>query len=99
MLAAGIAQSIWGGRGLLAVAAVSGLADVDALTLSVANMPSVTAMGVAAVLVCVGVNSIAKCVYAWVEGGARLGLLLLGFNAAAMAVAVAAWSLVPAVRL
>lgn len=96
MLAAGIAQSIWGSSGLMAVAAISGLADVDALTLSVANMGPVSALGVAAVLLCVGVNSLAKCAYAWIEGGARLGLVLVALNTAAMGVAVAAWRLLPA---
>ncbi|WP_395687324.1 MgtC/SapB family protein [Aestuariivirga sp.] len=96
MLAAGIAQSFWGNAGLIAVAAISGLADVDALTLSVANMGPVTALGVVAVLLCVAVNTLAKCAYAWIEGGTRLGLALLGLNVAAMGVAAMAWMLMPA---
>jgi uncharacterized membrane protein (DUF4010 family) len=95
MLAAGIARSVYGDSGLLAVAAISGLADVDALTLSVAGMGPATAAGVLAVLVTIGVNSIAKSAYAWVAGGARLGLMLLGLNLAAMAVAVATYLLLP----
>lgn len=95
MLAAGIAQSIWGGSGLLAVAAISGLADVDALTLSVANMGPATATGVIAVLTAIGVNSVAKSIYAWAAGGAAIGLILLGINLAAIAVAVAAHVLLP----
>jgi uncharacterized membrane protein (DUF4010 family) len=95
MLAAAMAQSAFGRSGLMAVAAISGLADVDALTLSVANMGPVSATGVAAVLLTIGVNNAAKSAYAWMAGGARLGLLLLGLNMAAMAVAVAAWWLLP----
>ncbi len=95
MLAAGIAQSVWGSSGLMAVAAISGLADVDALTLSVAGMGPATASGVAAVLLTIVVNNLAKSAYGWVAGGARLGLLLLGFNLAAMLVAVAAYLLLP----
>ena len=95
MLAAGIAQSIWGSSGLMAVAAISGLADVDALTLSVAGMGPASTAGVAAVLLCIAVNNVAKAVYAWIAGGAKLGLSLFGFTLAAMAVAVAAWLLVP----
>lgn len=95
MLAAGIARSVYGNSGLLAVAAISGLADVDALTLSVAGMGPVTTAGVAAVLLCIGVNTIAKSAYAWVAGGARLGAMLLGLHLAAMAVAVAVYLLLP----
>ena len=68
MLAAGIANSLWGSGGLMAVAAISGLADVDAMTLSVANMGPATAAGVAAILVTIGVNTIAKSIYAWIAG-------------------------------
>ena len=95
MLAAGIANSLWGSGGLMAVAAISGLADVDAMTLSVANMGPATAAGVAAVLVTIGVNTVAKSIYAWLAGGWRIGLLLLGLNLASMAVAVASYLLLP----
>lgn len=99
MLAAGIAQSVWGNSGLLAVAAISGLADVDAITLSVANMGPATATGAAAVLVAVGVNNAAKAIYAWVTGGAKLGVILLGLNLAAMAVAAVSYVLLPSLKL
>lgn len=95
MLAAGIAKSAFGNSGLMVVAAVSGLADVDAMTLSIANMGPATSAGVAAILLCVGVNSVAKSIYAGIAGGMRIGLLLFVLNMAAMAVAVASWLLVP----
>jgi len=99
MLAAGIAQSVWGNGGLMAVAAISGLADVDAMTLSVANMGPATMTGIAAVLLTIGVNNAAKSIYGWVAGGTKLGLILLSLNMAAMAVAVAAWWFLPTVPL
>ncbi|WP_374332418.1 MgtC/SapB family protein [Aestuariivirga sp.] len=99
MLAAGIGKSLFGDSGLLAVAAISGLADVDALTLSVANMGPVSAVGIAAILLTVGVNSAAKAAYAGIAGGARLGLTLFLLTMAAMAVAVSSYLLIPSLRL
>lgn len=98
MLAAGIARSVYGDGGLLAVAAISGLVDVDAVTLSVAGMGAPDAAGVAAVLTAIAVNSVAKSAYAWYAGGGRLGLLLLVLNLAAIAVAVAAFFLLPSLN-
>ena len=98
MLAAGIARSVYGNSGLIVVAAISGLADVDAVTLSVAGMGPVSAAGVAAVLIAIAVNSIAKSAYAWYAGASRLGLLLLVFNLAAIAVAAAAFFLLPSLN-
>ena len=99
MLAAGIAQSIYGDSGLMAVAAISGLADVDAVTLSVAGMGPASRAGVAAVLIAIGVNSIAKSAYAWYAGGGRLGLMLLVLNLAAIAVAAVAYFLLPSLNV
>jgi uncharacterized membrane protein (DUF4010 family) len=95
MLAAGIGKSMFGNGGLMVVAAISGLADVDALTLSVANMGPATAAGIAAILLTLGVNSAAKAVYAGIAGGMKLGITLFLLNMAAMAVAVASYLLVP----
>jgi uncharacterized membrane protein (DUF4010 family) len=95
MLAAGIARSVYGNSGLFAVAAISGLADVDAVTLSVAGMGTPDRAGVAAVLLAIAVNNIAKSVYAWVAGGSRLGFLLLVLNLAAIAVGAGAYFLLP----
>ncbi|MCA3555176.1 DUF4010 domain-containing protein [Aestuariivirga sp.] len=95
MLAAGIGKTMFGNSGLMAVAGISGLADVDALTLSVANMVPVSPVAVAAILLCVGVNTGAKAVYAGIVGGMRLGLILFVLSMAAMAVAVASHVLIP----
>ena len=89
MLAAVFARRYIGDEGLLAVAALSGLADVDALTLSVARMGSVTDLAVNAILLAVGVNTLAKTVYAGMAGGSRLGLVLLLLNAPVLAMAAA----------
>ena len=98
MLAAGIAQSVYGNSGLMAVAAISGLADVDAVTLSVAGMGPASTAGVAAVLIAIAVNSIAKSAYAWYAGGGPLGLLLLVLNIAAIAAAAIAYVLLPSLH-
>lgn len=99
MLAAGIAKSIYGDSGLWAVAAISGLADVDALTLSVANMGPATSAGVGAILLTIGINNIAKSTYGWMAGGRQLGVMLFALNMAAIAVAVAAWWFLPPLRV
>ena len=89
MLAAVFARRYIGDEGLLAVAALSGLADVDALTLSVARMGSASDVAVNAILLAAGVNTLAKTVYAGMAGGSRLGLLLLLINTPVLAVAAA----------
>lgn len=94
MLAAGIAKNLFGNGGLMAVAGISGLADVDAITMSVANMGGQATAGVAAILLAIGVNSAAKAVYAGIAGGLRLGLILFLLNMAAMAVAVVSYLLI-----
>ena len=99
MLAAGISKSLFGDSGLMAVAAISGLADVDALTLSVANMGPASPVGVRAVLLCIGINTIAKSFYAGVAGGTKIGITLFLFNMAAMVVAVIGYVLVPSLHL
>lgn len=68
-----------GASGVLAVAAVSGLADVDAITLSMARGQEVAAsVAVIAILIAVGVNTVAKAVMAWGIGGAGIGWRLMG---------------------
>lgn len=87
-LAVVLARQYFGDRGLFAVAALSGIADVDALTLSVARMPDAGAAAVLAILLTAAVNTVAKSVYAWVAGGTRLGVILLAQNAVMIAVAL-----------
>jgi uncharacterized membrane protein (DUF4010 family) len=89
MLAAGLARRFVGDHGLLAVAGLSGLADVDALILSVAHLGEVTEAAANAILLAVGVNTLAKAAYAGFAGGGRLGGLLLVLNIPVVAVAAA----------
>ncbi len=75
----------------VAVAAISGLADVDAVHSSVARFGEVSSAAVNAILAAVAVNTFAKGAYAWLVGGTRLGLLTIGGSALALLAAAAAW--------
>jgi uncharacterized membrane protein (DUF4010 family) len=88
-----------GAAGVLVLAAVSGLADVDALTLSMARLApdgiSLTAAAIA-VAIAAAVNTAVKAVIAITAGTARMGLIVsavsaLGFAAAAASFVVTDW--------
>lgn len=87
MLSAELVQRVWGNAGILAVAAASGIADVDAITLSMARMNIATALATQAILLAVAVNTASKaCMAAWFGGreiGLRVGLASLAAIAAA----------------
>ncbi len=87
-----MARHAYGNGGLLGVAALSGLADVDALTLSAARLDVPLAVAADAILIAIAVNTLAKTVYAATRRGAHRGLLLL-CNAAIIAIAYGAWLL------
>lgn len=76
-LVAELAAARFGDAGLYAVAALSGLADVDAVTLSVAALPAEriaqAAAGIA-ILIAVVSNTVAKTGYALWLGGVRYGI-------------------------
>jgi uncharacterized membrane protein (DUF4010 family) len=78
MVLARAAADVLGEAGLIAIAAASGLADVDAITLSVVQGFSDTAFGpkpaVAAILAAVAVNTAFKVALVAVIAGARAGL-------------------------
>jgi uncharacterized membrane protein (DUF4010 family) len=81
--------SSWAGpQGLIALAAASGLADVDAITLLMARLawgelaPQVAAL---AILLAVAVNTFTKAALAWISGGPDLGHQLLAAAVAATA--------------
>jgi uncharacterized membrane protein (DUF4010 family) len=84
------ALTLWTGTtAVMALAAASGLADVDAITLSMArlgrgDLPAQTAA--IAILLALGVNSVSKAVLAVVAGGRVIG----GLVATGTAVAIAA---------
>jgi uncharacterized membrane protein (DUF4010 family) len=91
LLAAVFARRYWGDVGLLSLAALSGLADVDAITLLVARLGEVSPMAVNAVLIVTAVNTLAKSFYAWFAGGARMGLITFAGSASAVAAGGLIW--------
>ena len=91
MLASRMLQHYYGGAGILAMAGISGVADVDAISISLARMvpQSLDApLAAQAILIAVGVNTIVKAAMAgWIGGrgiGSRVGAVsLLGLAAGA----------------
>ena len=68
-----------GNAGLFLLAAISGIADVDALTLSMARLSGVqvsAADAATAILVAASVNTVSKATIAGFVGGARLGSIV-----------------------
>lgn len=84
-MAAAVLEMWVGDSGVYALAAVSGLADVDAITLSMtqsADTPIQTAA--IAILIVVAVNTASKAVMARFAGGPRAGLIIMLTSAAAL---------------
>lgn len=99
MLAAKLASGSIGGVGLLGLAAVSGLIDVDPITLSAARLAggSVTVGEAAlAILLAASANLATKTTTAVVVGGVRFGLPLAFSGVLAVAAGGVAWALVTA---
>jgi uncharacterized membrane protein (DUF4010 family) len=101
MLAAEAVQDAVGEAGVLVVAALSGVADVDAVTISMARLGGVgVALEVAsrAIALAVGVNTMSKAVLAGWAGGTKIG----GYVGAASMLAVLAgattWFVVQSAR-
>ncbi len=97
MLLAEAARQFFGDAGLIGLAAISGLADVDAITLSMAKTAQADATSgpALAILTAVGVNTVAKNVYAAYVGGSRIGLIVAAGSALGLTAAAAAYLLVP----
>lgn len=93
MLGARGLKATFGDAGILALAALSGIADVDAITLSMAQAGgrdiALNTAGLA-ILIAVLVNTAAKAVLAWWEGGRAVGLRVSVVNGAAVAAAFGA---------
>lgn len=87
--AARVASEIWGTGGLYAAAALSGLADVDAVTVTVAGMlPTLDASVAARALgLAVIANMLAKTAYAGLFGTGRFALTLAGASLLALTTA------------
>jgi uncharacterized membrane protein (DUF4010 family) len=94
LLAEGLKQWL-GEAGVLVLAAASGIADVDAITLSLSRMGEQTLAGrvvVTGIVIAAAVNSLVKGVMAGVVGGRALGLRAgVPLAAAAAAGPVAVW--------
>lgn len=94
-----VLTEVGGGQGVYALAAFSGIADVDAITLSMAQLardPASIELAANAILIVVAVNTVSKVVLGWVTGGAEVGKRLMLGAAAAIFVGGAAALLVPA---
>lgn len=88
-------QQAFGERGVLALAAASGVADVDAITLSLARMARddlAAPVAVTGIVIAAAVNSLVKGSMATFIGGRRLGLRVgLPLLAGAVAGLLATW--------
>ena len=96
LLASAAARSWFGDRGLLVAAGLSGLADVDPITLAVSSqvrgvgLPATTAT--LAIVLAIGTNTLAKAGFAWVSGGRAFGQrLALMLGASLLAALIVAW--------
>jgi uncharacterized membrane protein (DUF4010 family) len=90
---------IGSGHGVYALAALSGIADVDAMTLSMARLaadPASATLAANAVLIVVAVNTIAKAAIGWATGGALFGQRMLAAAAIAIAAGAAMLLIQPA---
>jgi uncharacterized membrane protein (DUF4010 family) len=89
-LAAAILNDAFGAAGTLALAAVSGLADVDAITLSMTQSTRTTATtAVLAILIAATVNTAVKTGLARVAGGRAMGGMVGASSAASLLAAAA----------
>ena len=96
------AAKAWlGAPGIYALAAVSGLADVDATVISVARLQAAGGLPVATTVLAVGLTTVAnmltKALIAWTIGGAAVGWPVLRGYGVAMVVGAFAigWSILP----
>jgi len=90
-----------GETGFFALAAIAGLADVDALTVSAARLAGdgITVQTAAyAVAIVAAVNTLAKAALGWSVGGTAVGLRLGGTAVAALLVGAGVLFLVPPLR-
>ena len=98
MVAAKLLTRIGSGQGVYALAAISGIADVDAVTLSMSRLasdPASIMLAAHAILIVVAVNTVSKAVIAWATGGAGIGKRMMVSAAIAIAVGAASLLLLP----
>ena len=91
-----VATATAGQAGAYLLAALSGIADVDAITLSMAQVGA-DAIGptaaAAAIAIAVAVNTLSKAVMAWVVGGASFGKRLVGLSLLSVLAGAAGYAL------
>jgi uncharacterized membrane protein (DUF4010 family) len=97
MLAVGLLRGAFGSVGVLIVAALSGIADVDAVTISLARLGGKDVASntiVLGILIAVSVNSASKAVLAGWFGGKEVGTMVGGISALAVSggIGAALWS-------
>jgi uncharacterized membrane protein (DUF4010 family) len=100
MVASKALSAALGTRGVLLVAAASGLADVDALTLSMARLAGsgiVYEAAITAILLAVAVNTATKAVIAISIGGLKIGRIVSGVSAVALLALGAAYAFASAI--
>lgn len=96
MLATKLAAGVAGGQGLLGLAMLSGLADVDAMTLAMTRQAGAgieMSLAVQVIALVVAVNTLAKAALAWSAGGSGPGLPMLLTGAVAIAAGAAAFAI------
>ncbi|MGQ0671377.1 MAG: MgtC/SapB family protein [Hyphomicrobium sp.] len=97
MLVAAKALTLWAGnKGAFALAAVSGIADVDAVTLSMSQLAGKglePAAAAGAILLAAAVNTVSKAVMGWMAGGPGPGRGLAIGAVAAIAAGAAGFAL------
>ncbi|WP_287884672.1 MULTISPECIES: MgtC/SapB family protein [Paracoccus] len=93
LLAAEILRRQYGDVGVLIIAAISGIADVDAVSISMARLGGgdlAVPVAAQAILIAVAVNTVSKAVLAGLVGGRRIGITVAGLSALALAAGLAA---------
>jgi uncharacterized membrane protein (DUF4010 family) len=88
MLAAELLRRMFGNVGVLIVAALSGVADVDAVTISLARPAGKDIdlnTAVLGILLAVAVNTVSKAVLAGWTGGKKVGIMVGAISALALA--------------
>ena len=94
-LVAALLSARFGDAGLYIVAAVSGLVDLDAITITAARMGVTSDTAATAILIATGVNLTVKAVLATTLGGPAIARAFLPATALAVALGAAALLLVP----
>ena len=93
-----VLTQVAGSTGAYALGAISGLADVDAITLSMARLssgPLGQEVAVQAILLAVSVNTVTKAALAGTMGGAELGRTMAAMTALAIIAGLAAYAISP----